>query len=394
MKLVMNFNKILENLDYVSTVVEDKLLDESLRNIIFKLTETGVSLIGYSSISICKTHLQQGDFEVSFNEGDLENGVAYMQLKSKELSNFLGTFKTLKTTKPVAVEFETFRNKVRLTVVEEFLNSEEGEAPKTQKSVWMFDNLEVKPNVLKEIGVEVGEGTSVSSLDILLCVNSLSPLVSDEGGNSLPSRLNFAEDYVVAVPGTFASLFRNELPEAFKGITLGYSALNFLRKILMSNEVVTISRSEIYLTISTGTSDAFLRYQTKIPNTELYLRNYKKDHAVVVDRLYLRDVLKRLSIVNDNALIEVDTANNVLKLKNSKFSQDVPLLAQKGMEGLPSVSFKLATAIFNKAIIGDDSVFAPEGGEVRMYITPLSPSGYVICFSDATDLWFSAVQVR
>lgn len=395
MKLVTTFSTLVSNLDSVTSVVEDKLIDESARNIIFKITETGVSLMGYSLLAICKTPLEEGSFSVSFEDGELVDGVMYMQIKSKELNNFLGTFKSLKKTKPSEVEFQTINGKVRLIVTEDFMPTDEDEEIKSQKSVWVFDNIPVKSSVIKAIEIEANKEDEerIDSVSLLMYINSMLPLLSDEG-NSLPSKLNFCEDYVCAVPNKFATLFSNTLPKAFKGVSLNYSAISFLKKVLATSEVVFISRTETHISVITERSEAFLNYLTKLPNTQLYLEYYKKDHAIVVDRLYLKDVLKRLSVINENATITIDSEEGVLKVKNSKFSQEVPILSQKGMDELGSVTFKLATDVISKAIIGDDAVFTAESTDLRIYVVKTQTSGYMLYITDAYDMWFSVIQVR
>ena len=395
MKLRIPFDILVNNLDYVSTVVEDKLLDDSMRNIIFKLTSKGVCLIGYNSIAICKTHLQEGDYRVEFMEGDLksseEGEVMYIQVKSKELNNFLSTFKSLNKTKPSDVLFETINAKIRLTVFEEPVD--EMDTRLSQPSVWVFDNIVVKENVLKEINQKIEEGgQSIQSLDILLYLTTLLPLLSDEGGNSLPSKMHFSKDYVYVMPKMFATLFTNVLPEAFQDVVFSYSALNFLKKVLDHNEVVSVNKTATHVTLVTDTSAALLRYTTKMPDQKVYQNAVKKDNGVGLDKLYLKDVLKRLSISNESVTITVKALEEVMEVKNSKFSQVIPLTQVKGMEGLGNVVFKLTPEILNKAVIGDNSGAFPD--ELFLYIVPQQTSGYTLVFADATSSWFSILSVR
>lgn len=395
MKLRIPFDILINNLDYVSTVVEDKLLDDSMRNIIFKLSERGVSLIGYNSIAICKTHLQEGDYRVEFGEGDLktseEGEVMYIQVKSKELNNFLSTFKSLNKTKPSDVLFETINAKIRLTVFEEPVDASDTHL--SQPSVWVYDNINVKENVLKEINQKIEEGgQSLQSLDILLYLTTLLPLLSDEGGNSLPSKMHFSKDYVYVMPKMFATLFTNVLPEAFQDVVLSYSALNFLKKVLDHNDVVSVNKTATHVTLVTDTSEALLRYTTKMPDQKVYQNAVKKDNGVGIDKLYLKDVLKRLSISNESITITIKANEEKMEVKNSKFNQVIPLTQVKGMEGLGSVVFKLTPEILNKAVIGDNTGAFPD--ELFLYVVPQQTSGYTLVFADSTSSWFSIISVR
>ena len=84
---------------------------------------------------------------------------------------------------------------------------------------------------------------SIASTDVLFYLNTLFPLVSDEGGSSLPSKMHFSEEYIFCVPN-FATLMVNQLPNAFKGIVLAYSALNFLKKVAEHTEYMTVNKMQ------------------------------------------------------------------------------------------------------------------------------------------------------
>lgn len=391
MKFKLGYDTLINNLEYVSTIVEDRLLDESMRNIIVRINKSGVvHFIGYNSIVICRTRLENGDYRLT-EEDDVydESQNFYMQLKAKELMNFLNTFKSLKRTKPTDVLIETVNNKLRLTVFEV---EDTDEGIRELNSKWLFDNIPLKLNVKNEINMELkATETSIQSINVLFYLSSLVPLLSDENGNGLPSRMHFGDDYVFVVTGMFATLFKNELPEAFKKVVFTYSALNFMKKVLERNEVVDIGKTESHLILATDTSEAFIRYIPKMPDTSIYLKSFKRDHVVVLDRKYLKDVVKRLSLTNDMATVEIDTNNEGLLVKNSKFSQLVPIQFERGITELGKITFKIATKVLDKAVIGDDNIF-PE--QIGIYINPLANTGYVLIFSDSSDKWFSTVQVR
>lgn len=391
MKFKLGYDTLVNNLEYVSTIVEDRLLDESMRNIIVRINKSGiVHFIGYNSIVICRTRLEEGDYRLTEEDDKYdESQNFYMQLKAKELMNFLNTFKSLKRTKPTDVLIETVNNKLRLTVFEV---EDTDNGIRELSSKWVFDNIPLKLNVKNEINMELkATETSLQSINVSFYLASLTPLLSDENGNGLPSRMHFGDEYVFVVTGMFATLFKNELPEAFKQVVFTYSALNFMKKVLDRNEVVDIGKTESHLILATDTSEAFIRYIPKMPDTAIYQKAFKRDHVIVLDRKYLKDVVKRLSLTNDMATVEIDTSNEGILVKNSKFSQLVPIQFERGMTELGKITFKIATKVLDKAIIGDDNVF-PE--QIGIYINPLANTGYVLIFSDSSDKWFSTVQVR
>lgn len=404
MKLQISYDDLVPSLDYVSSVVEDKFLEDNMRNIIFlfrKDVQGTVSLMlaGYNKIATCRTALTDVDFQFTEEADDkwmqLEDGtfIAYMQIKSKELNNFLGSFRSLKKTKPTQCEFATVRNKVRLIVQEEPKDEEDERAAQLRNtSIWVFDNAILKPAVLHDILMQLPtEGEeSIASTDVLFYLNTLFPLVSDEGGSSLPSKMHFSEEYIFCVPN-FATLMVNQLPNAFKGIVLAYSALNFLKKVAEHTEYMTVNKTGTHITIKTDNSEAFLRYMTKMPDHTIYTREYKKDHMVAIDRVYLREVLKRLALTNDNVTIAIKPNVNVITVSNTKYSTDIPIYSQRGLEELgEEITFKMVQSHLNKAIIGDDTLFPDVLG---IYLNRKG-SGYTLVFSDTTGQWFSTMQVR
>lgn len=391
MKLRLHFNKLVEKLEDVSTVVEDTMLDESVKNIIFKLGNKSLTLAGYNPRAICRTILDPVDVETEFSENELpESGVIYFQIKAKELNTFLNTFKGLKQTEAEMCEFETFNNRIRLNITEVPKDAEKEYLRQTSR--WIFDTLPVKDYIIEEINtvIDGSKLVNVASDDVLLYLSSLMPLLQNNGGDNLPSKIHFSNEYVFTV-SNFATLFENILPEAFHDIVLTYSSVSFLKKVVEKNEVIFVGKTDTHLIIRVDDSEAFLRFQTKMPDHTLYVNSFKKDHAVVIDRQYFKDVLRRFTLVNEAITFEVKPNENVITLNNTKSTQDIPLLQTKNMESLEGAKFKLAWQILSKAIIGDDAVFSEQ---LFLYILPNPKSGYTLVFSDNSGKWFSLVQVR
>ena len=393
MKLVIGFDTLVSKLDYVSTVVEDRMLDESMRNIIFRVTENSLTLIGYNSISICKTKLGEGDYRLECEDSEYKvNAVgekeAFIQLKARDLNNLLGTFKSMSRTKATDVTLSTDGARIKVKVHEESDDIEQ----LNQDSVWVFGNIPVKQNVLKEIAVEVEEGTgeSVASVDVLMYLQSFLPILINDGSQGIQTKLHFSDDWIYAIPRSFSAMYKNMLPDCFKGIVLGYSALEFLSKVLSGSEFVTVGRTPEYVTIESGSSVAFLKYMNKFQDYTLYLKAFTKEHVIGLDRAYLKDVLKRLSISDDHITFEIEGGEDSFIVRNSKFSQRVPITQQRGMEELGKVTFKVAVNTFSKAILGDDSVYSNNLG---LYISKKA-SGYALSLADEYQNWFSLIQVR
>ena len=369
------------------------MLDESMRNIIFRVTENRLTLIGYTSISICKTKLGEGDYRLECEDSEYKvNAVgekeAFIQLKARDLNNLLGTFKSMSRTKATDVTISTDGARIKVKVHEESDDIEQ----LNQDSVWVFGNIPVKQNVLKEIAVEVEEGTgeSVASVDVLMYLQSFLPILINDGSQGIQTKLHFSDDWIYAIPRSFSAMYKNMLPDCFKGIVLGYSALEFLSKVLSGSEFVTVGRTPEYVTIESGSSVAFLKYMNKFQDYTLYLKAFTKEHVIGLDRAYLKDVLKRLSISDDHITFEIEGGEDSFIVRNSKFSQRIPITQQRGMEELGKVTFKVAVNTFSKAILGDDSVYSNNLG---LYISKKA-SGYALSLADEYQNWFSLIQVR
>lgn len=398
MKLTVKYDTLVDLLSDISVVVEDKFLDDNLRNFIFRVTgTTKLEAITYNSKAHEIVPVDEEFYKLELEEGQDAEDINFIQIKAKELLNFLNSYKSLALTVPKSVTFKTIKAKVRVTVLEEFIEEDEAGNHKTQESTWVADNLVVKENILRQLNYKIvseEEPVDVNTPLMMLYLTSLMPLLSDEAGNTLPSRLNFSDEYVFAVPNTFATLFKNQLPDCFKGITLGYSLLNVLKKAIQNCQSFTVMKDDVYLLIEVGDKKVFLRYDTKVPKTDVYLRKLEKNHAVVVNRLYTKDVFKRLLLVKENTKMAINTEENVLTVSNGKFSQDIPLMAVKNLGELGTVEFSLDTAVAIKAIVGDDTVFTQQDAGLRIYLSKVGTSGYMLCFCDATDSWYSIIQVR
>lgn len=397
MIITLDYNKLMDILGEVSVVVEDKFLDNNMKNFIFRTTGADkLEVITFSSKAHEIKPVENEFFNLELTNED-SSDTNFIQVNAKDFLNALNSYKSLNLSVPKSVKLSTIKAKVRVTVLEEFIAEDEGGNHKTQESVWVFDNVPVKEAILKQIDYAFNADVEPEDIDpahMMLYLTTLMPLLADEAGNTLPSRLNFSDDYVFAVPNAFVTLFKNQLPPCFRGITLGYSLLNVLRKSIQNCSSFKVSRDDIYLLIEIDETKIFLRYDVKVPKTDIYLRKLDKNHAIVVNRLYIKDVLKRLSLSKDNTKMKIDVEAGVLQVNNGKFNQDVPLLTTKNLDAIGSIEFSLDTTVAMKAIVGDDSVFTQQDDGLRMYISKVGTTGYMLCFCDATDAWYSIVQVR
>lgn len=421
MRFSCDYNTLLNNLTDISNVVEDALANEDDKNAIFQFKKDGdnvsVKLIGISPVITFRRELEPSSYNLTLEDTDVDvNGIMYMQLKSKELFGFLNSYKSIRKTKVDEVIFEPERGKIKCTVIESAnLTQQEIEAleesliynpemrdPRTETyaSHWVFDNIAIKPVKLPLINMEVPtETVSVESAKLLLYTSSLMPLL--ENSTSLFSYIQFDSKCVVAFNKAYATIMRNVIDgDIFDGLRLSYRAINFVEKILCISEELQIAKTDRHIYFRTDTSEAFIIYDTKLAPYQGQLALFNKNSYVRIDRIYFKDVLKRLSLMSDSVEVDIRATDGTVTVKNSKFSQDVPITGCVGMDDSVSVKFKIMPDILNKSIIGADEKFVsednPDSADIFVCLCKdqVNPRNNFVAFTDSTGGWFSLVNVK
>lgn len=396
MKLTCNFDTLLSCLIPISTVVEDSLSSEDMKNVIFRISSDGtVKLVGINKLITYKKPIPSGEYSVepAGEEEYNENGLFYMQIKSKELISFLNTFKSMKKTKAESVTFETFRNKVKTTVLERDTDSSIPESElKPHISSWMFDNLPIKPYSFTKINqVFPTEGETVVETNAFSWyATSLLPIMSNAGTN-MYSKLTFGADKVVAFNISFTALLDNLLPDIFQGVTLAYRTISFLKDVICCESTVNCNKTDEDICFQSDSFEAFVHYGKDVAEYKVYLDRFDKTHGVVLDRQYFRDVLKRLSLGNDMITFAVLPETGEIEVSNSKFNQTLGVLNIKGMDEIGKISFKILPDTLSKMIIGDDGAFSES---MFMYFIPNKGGGFIFNITDDSGQWFSTASVR
>lgn len=422
MLFTSDYNVLVSNMADISTVVEDSNAKEGTRNILFKfkIGEDGskeCTMIGVTPTLTYKKHLLPEDFTLELNEDEMDSdGVCYMQLRSKEILSFLNSYKSLRKSAVDSVQFTMEHGKVKCTVVERFVFSEQEEeqlrfedkydemVSKRVSSHWMFNPIQVAPNIMGYVELTPPEDGMVT-IDSGILKNYTSSLIPImESGNSVYSQIQFDKECVVVINQAFNTLMSSQklLATVLDNVKFNYKSISFIEKTMCANDTFDIAKMEKFIVFKTDTSEAFVSYSTKLAS---YKTNFdfiaKKDKYFQVDRIYLKDVLKRLSLINDSIHVVVDANEGKMTLSNSKFSQDIDIQGQKGMEGVGVLKFTVAPDVMNKAIIGDDTKFTegaserPELAYTRILYCPLTDGKSAgIVFTDASGIWFSVMRTK
>lgn len=411
MKFSCKYNMLVSHITSVRTVVEDPQSNEDMRNIIFKFekTETGfkATLIGVSKNITYKEKLDESDYTFECAEDELKDGVLMFQLKSKELSDYLNAYKGVRKTKidDIILDFGE-RNMIRCTVIEKLNDSDA-----TYTSRWHFNNIPIKPNMLPSINMTAPdvELESVDNLSLSFATTCLIPNL--QAGDQTYSCLLFSEKDIVTIGSTYTTIMKNNVVDedntVFKNMRFVYKSAELLDKLVSDKSGATsFAKMDGRIYVSSERQEtidgvdkvieceAFISYDEKIANYQTFKDAYRKDSYFVLDRLYLKDVLKRLSLVNESIEVQIKADEGVVTLRNSKFSQDIPMSKQESLDDMRRVNFKLLPGVLSKAIIGDDNLMCSYNPDTYIYLNRQNANSFVVVFADNSDLWFSVVRTN
>lgn len=379
MKVTVEYQNLMNVLGFPNTILSDKSVEDKMKNIIFIVKPDLVKVIGYNVFTFSRT-----DMDVVDSEDIPESGWEF-QVKASNLNKVLSSFSSLYKTRVDKVSFSDDGVKIKLSVFEEAVSEEDSRL--AQVSEFYLENVPVLSNVNNEIHMEFPEGSDLlSSGDLSLYIDSLMPLMSNDSAGSNASKLNFAPDYVFVMSGYMSAFFKNRLPEAFKGITLSYSSINFLKKLVEGVDSINVCRIDKYLCVQSGSTEAFMKYQNIKLKYEAYLKKMDKTLGISVDRFYLKDVLRRMSNVATDGKMFITNDNN-LNVVCTGFQQNIPL--NKVKSGMAGIGFNVTIKYFENAIIGKEDVF---NGDVFIYFVPTA-RGYMIFMQDKSGAWISNTQV-
>lgn len=379
MKIKLDFSELASTLGYVNTVLSDKTVDEKMKNVIFLVSKDEVSIVGYSPLTFSRTKLS------NIETIDVEDNWDF-QVKASELNKIISSYSSLYKTKVNEVELEEYKNKIRIIIHEEAIKEEDERLAQTGK--FLLDNVPILKSVSNEIHMEFPKETdSIFSSELLLYIDSLYPLMVNDSSSSISSKLNFSDKYVFIMSSYLTTVFENKLPESFKNLTLGYSSVNFLKRLCDGVESIDVQRIDNYLCIESGSTEAFLKYKRVKVNVSQYVARKNKDNGIMLDRLYLKDVLKRMLVSSQDGIVKMNELG--LEVSNEGFSQIIPLNNKKG--DVDNLKFKISIPVLIKTIVGDDSVFPQE---LFVYFVKTGSSGYVLYIQDNSGAWFSTIQVR
>lgn len=326
-------------------------------------------LIAKSALILCKVKVDY--------EGEFENTA----VKYDYLANLISGFSNLSYTQVEDVSWVLEGNKINVSIQE--IPKEEDYADFGRTSHFELDNQVTPEALAKQFAIQEGENIStIFSADIQKYFSTLYPLITSATTGS-QTKLSFADDYVFYISNVFQSFVKNDLPDSMKGIELKNSSVFLLKSLFDKVESLEVGRrgNELIVMSIDNSLECAIRVDNLTFVHKKFLDNFNKDTAVSIDRLYVKEVLRRISSFGGDANVYFN--DDVMTIENRQYEQELPLLQHKGE--LSDISFKLNTSILDKMFLGTD-LEMPKSS--FFYMIPKG-KGITLYISDDSGEWFS-----
>lgn len=392
MQIKVSYDDLESSLNTLAGVLSDRALQDELKNVVFWIKDNKVYLAAYNGNTVSLVEVPaELNLQDSFEE--------VFQLRAKDIMDVLSTFKGLKRTKVSGIHLNIKENEAVMVVQEAPLDENIIFAQEFyQESKFRITKPRLKDivkNEVQKVDMNV-EGVLVNSADFLLYINALLPTVAKETRDST-SNIIFGNSHIYTVLAPYVAVMPNKLPEVFSGFRLSNTVVQFLKNFVSSEESFLVSKNVlgngvVVLTFKTNRAVAVIKCPDLSRAFDITNFLSKPDNGVVVDKAYLVDVLRRLSLSNDAALIEVKItktetgpSQGFMRVISKNMTQNVPVKAAKG-EGDFTFSIRaelLSAVVFSHTMDFDENVF--------LYFEN-TPRGISLVCSDNTEMWQTKMQ--
>lgn len=424
MRLSCQYDILLNVLQDVASVVEDVMADAETQNIIFRFTldengTPGIKMVGYSPTLIYKRVFGDDDcYSLSVEPTDVkDNGVGYLQIRSKDLIGFLSSYKSLKRTRVKEVIFEPVRDKIKCTVLEcPIISAEKQQEIQENRdydpeyidpieeqeyvSQYMFTSIPMKPNIIQRIEYEAPEEGYQELEDADLKVYTETMFKNLENINGLYGTMCFLGSHVGVSTRSFTSVMMNFTVKdgensVFQDMGLPYKALSFIDKIVCRCRYFKVAKTPTKLFFQLDTGEACVDYITKgIKGFDTQRSLFKKDSFFVLDKLYFRDILKRLALSDSSIKFCVHAADGKLSVGNDVYSQDIEFMSSHNIDQYENIHFDVMPKNADAALL-DTEKFLPDEDDMYVYLCASDRKDQVyVCFADKRALWFSMLKTK
>lgn len=375
----VEYDNLVGLLSHATSVTSDSALKDSDKTVIFMINEDGDSTVAAKNSDLM--------VRVAFTPEKVESK-GNIQINSSELSKILGTYTSLSRTKVDSVEFRENENRVQIIVHESDLDEEQdlfgGETS------YSLDNIKIKERLLDDLKLkfeeESAESVNVTELDMVL--STLIPVMdSKKGVNN--NFIHFADDVIFVMDTRCQVFYKNILPEVLHNVSLRYTSVSYMKKMSeTSNHLLMVLQGNKFAVRSEdGSIEAFINYLPVRFNYKPTLEGITKANGVILDRKFLKDLLRRLSTMGSDATFSIK--EDGVHIRTNDFSRVMPINNAKG--DIMGIDFKMKTSLLSYMIVGDDSVMS---SDLFLYLEKATRGvGYQLSVSDDSGAFISNARI-
>ena len=375
----VEYDSLVGLLSHATSVTSDSALKDSDKTVVFMIHEDGDSIIAAKNSDLM--------VRVAFTPEKVEKA-GNIQINSSELAKILGTYTSLSRTKVDSVEFRENETRVQVIVHESDLDEEQDLFGGVTS--YSLDNIKIKDRLLDDLKLkfeeESAESVNVTELDMVL--STLIPVMdSKKGVNN--NFIHFADDVIFVMDTRCQVFYKNILPEVLHNVSLRYTSVSYMKKMSeTSNHLLMVLQGNKFAVRSEdGSIEAFINY---IPVRFNYKPTYEgitKANGVILDRKFLKDILRRLSTMGADATFTIK--EDGVHIRTNDFSRVMPINNSKG--DIMGIEFKMKTSLLSYMIVGDDSIMS---SDLFLYLEKATRGvGYQLSVSDDSGAFISNARI-
>lgn len=374
----LDYDNLVYLLDNATSVTSDSALKDADKTIFFLIKDGG------ESIAVAKN--SDLFIRVKFTP-ELVKEAGNVQVNSSELSKILGTFSNLSRTRVESIEFKVHKSKVQVIVHESALDEDYQDF--AGDTSYSLDSINIKEKTLQDISVEFDDenAVDVDSMELDIVLSTLLPIMDSKKGLN-NNQIHFASDQIFVMDNRSQIFYKNILPEVFSNSSFRYTSVAYMRKLIQtSNHLrVVISGNKFAIRSESGEVEAYINQLGVRFNYKPTLEKITKENGIILDRAFLKDIIRRLSIMGSDPKVSIQ--EDGVHITTESFSRVIPISNSKGnVEGM---EFKVNSSLLASMIIGDDSVMS---NNLFLYLEPVKPRGIQLTISDDSGAFLSNTKV-
>ena len=255
---------------------------------------------------------------------------------------------------------------------------------------YSLDNIKIKERLLDDLKLkfeeESAESVNVTELDMVL--STLIPVMdSKKGVNN--NFIHFADDVIFVMDARCQVFYKNILPEVLHNVSLRYTSVSYMKKMSeTSNHLLMVLQGNKFAVRSEdGSIEAFINHLPVRFNYKPTLEGITKANGVILDRKFLKDLLRRLSTMGSDATFSIK--EDGVHIRTNDFSRVMPINNAKG--DIMGIDFKMKTSLLSYMIVGDDSVMS---SDLFLYLEKATRGvGYQLSVSDDSGAFISNARI-